>query len=108
MTLTSQELQAGISRRALATLRESSHKSISEIVSAFTVTRVIDTPMRMLDVLESKADGAMCLRYTEYQGDRAHVWAVPLNYHEAHQLSNVLRDLEPPEENHNGNGKAKR
>jgi hypothetical protein len=104
--LTSAEQTAGISRKALATLAGTNgRKTVSEIISGFRATRVIDSPMRMLDVLESNL-GDVILRCTEYTNLRADVTVVHLDYHEARALASVLRDLEPPDEPKNGKGRA--
>lgn len=104
-SLTTAEQTAGISRRALETIRNNGHKTASEVISGFRCTRVIDSPMRMLDVLEA-ADGTMWLRDTEYKDSRVSVTHLHLNYHEAYALATVLRDLEPPEEPKNGKASA--
>ena len=96
--LSTAEVTAGVSRKALDTLRaQSQRKTLSAIVSAYRSTRVIDTPMLLLDVLESNS-GDVMLRSTEYLGERVSVVHIHLEYHQAHALASVLRDLEPPEE----------
>lgn len=81
------------------------HKTVSEIISGFRATRVIDSPMRMLDVLESNL-GDVLLRATEYTDARAVVTIMHFDYHEAHALASVLRELEPPDEPKKGNSRA--
>ena len=104
--LTTAEQTAGISRKALAALAGTNgRKTVSEIISGFRATRVIDSPMRTLDVLESNL-GDVMLRCTEYINLRADVTIVHLDYHEAHALAGVLRDLEPPDEPKNGKSHA--
>ena len=105
-SLTTAEQTAGISRKALATLAGTNgRKTISEIISACRATHVLDTPMRLLDVLEY-GDGSIWLRDTDYSEARASVARIHLDYHEAHALASVLRDLEPPDEPKNGKGRA--
>jgi len=96
--MTPQELNAGISRGALEIQqRRLRQKTVSEIISGYRSTRVIDTPMRLLDVLESN-EGEVILRSTEYTGDRVAVTRMHLSYAEAQSLCSILRDLEPAEE----------
>jgi hypothetical protein len=106
-TLSQAEQTAGISRRALETLAgRNGRKTVSEIISGFRATRVIDSPMRMLDVLESNL-GDVLLRATEYTDTRAVVTIMHFDYHEAHALASVLRELEPPDESpKKGSGRA--
>lgn len=104
-TISQSEMNAGISRRALESLNGNGKrpKTISEILCGFRVTRVIDSPMRMLDVLEKQGEGGgLFLRNTDYLGTKAEVIQIHLDYHEAQSLSSALRDLEPPEEKTNG------
>jgi len=93
------ERNAHISTKALETLQRRNN-SVSEILSAhFRCTRVIDTPMRMLEVVEHKHEGTMFLRYTEWRGaGKVFAHIIPLDYHEAQALASTLRELEQPPE----------
>jgi len=95
--LTAQEMNAGISRRALDTIRSNGNKRAStEIISAYRATSVIDTPMRKLEILETE-DGTVILRNTEYTGRGCGV-SVGLihmaSYTESQALSRALDRLE--------------
>ena len=96
------------SRRALEKITaRNSCRTVSEIISAFTSTRVIDTPMRTVEVLESNS-GEIILRCTEYTGARADVTLIHFDYHEAYALGSVLRNLEAPDDESpkKGNGRV--
>jgi hypothetical protein len=92
--ITQAEANAGISRRALgAKLRKT---STEETISGFKCTAVIDTPMRKLEVLESIHDGRVQVRNTEFNGIKADVELIHMEYHEAQALADVLRSLDAP------------
>jgi len=98
MSLSEAELTAGVSHRALETLRaRDNRKTTTQIITAYDATAVIDTPMRKLEVLQSHS-GQVILRNTEYVGARADVEHIFLAYAHAQSLASVLRDLEPPAE----------
>jgi len=111
--MTPQEAKAGITRSALATMHRLAQRStvsdVERIVSGYRAHRVVDTPMRLLEVLEVLSeDGRLLLRCTTYRPDQhADVAGFTLDYHEAQSLASVLRELEPPAEPEKGNGKAR-
>lgn len=98
--MTPKEERAGITRKALEVLHRQPHKTvqeISEVISGFRATRIVDTPMRIVDVLESIADGRVILRETTW-GKRVEMYGFSLAYHEARALGVALQELEPPPE----------
>jgi hypothetical protein len=113
--LTRQEETAGISRKALETLNRLNAtpntngngkgsaavkrtRSVAEIISGCIANRVIDTPMRQVDILERVNHGDIVIRDTAFEMHRATVTSIFLSYHEAAALSKVLADLEPRQE----------
>jgi hypothetical protein len=115
--LTRQEETAGISRKALETLNRLNAtpntngngngkgsaavkrtRTVAEIISGCIANRVIDTPMRQVDILERVNHGDIVIRDTAFEMHRATVTSVFLSYHEAAALSKVLADLEPRQE----------
>lgn len=103
--LTREEQTAGISRKALDLMQHAKPtngngrpRSLSEIMSGYICTRVIDTPMRQIDVLES-VHGWVILRDTQYKSEiNANVTAIVLDYHQALALAGILSGLSPREE----------
>lgn len=101
--LSKQELNAGVSRRALETLNRTNgngngnhhatHQPTTDVISAARKTPVIDTPYRELSILEMNS-GRVMIRYTEWTESRAFVVNIPLDYHEAAALSSGLDHLE--------------
>jgi len=97
--LSTQEMNAGISRLALATklAGDGRPKTIAQIISGYKMTRVIDTPMRQIDVLETNS-GLVVIRDTQHHGAKVVVSNIHLHYAEAHALAAVLDRLEPDDE----------
>ena len=98
--LTDKDLNAGISRSALDVLQKqngngksSGRQTGQQIIAAYRATRVIDTPMRLLDVLESQ-DGRIIVRDTSFYNMRADVTQIFLDPHEAIALAAVIEHLE--------------
>ena len=113
-SLSPQECTAGISRKALETIKQqggngdSPHKPAppakptQDFISLYRETSVIDTPMRKLAVLETR-DADIIVRNVEFIGTRADCSLVHLEPEQAHALAAVLMALEnkaagdPPE-----------
>lgn len=110
--MTPQEQAAGVTRKALETIRRKAMRStvsdVASTISGFRAHRVVDTPMRLIEVLESVSSGRLLLRCTTYNDQhRADVAGFSIDYHEAQALASVLVELEPPAETpSNGKGRA--
>lgn len=97
--LSTAECTAGISRRALETMKRGSvapqqRRSIGE---GTTETLIIDTPYRKLALLET-SDGKVFLRDVSFIGHRADVSLIHLEREQAHATAKVLEAIEtnPP------------
>ena len=111
MSQSPQSSNAGINPSLISSLAKpitrKTSTDIMSIISGYRATSVIDTPMRRLDVLEKVSEGTLLLRDTDYLGEKADIRHIHLEYAQAQALAAVLRDLQPPEEPANGNGKAR-
>lgn len=100
--LSTQEVTAGISRSALATLkkngnRDTPHAQAAEpekiVGDGCRETVVIDTPYRRLSVLETR-DSYFILRDVSFVGSKADVSLIHLEPEQAYALTAVLTRLE--------------
>ena len=122
--LTTAEQAAGISRAALDVMKRKNGKRSNKIDASTSGSNKIDqpsllrfigdgttelpiiqTPYRRLSVLESH-DHMVIIRDACFVGSKCDVSLIHLDYHEAHALAGVLRDLEPPDEPKNGKSHA--
>jgi hypothetical protein len=90
--LSEAETTAGISKRALESLRkngtngDSPHPTRAEVISGVRETRIIDEPYRKLSLLETR-DGDVILRNVEFVGNKAHLSLVHLEYEQSLTLA---------------------
>jgi hypothetical protein len=80
------------------------HRKVTtdEYVSGHRAIAVIDTPMRKLEVIESRMEtrsgGFVFIRDTAYDREKAGLSFIYLSYHEAEALAAVLGNLQPADE----------
>ena len=107
--LSPQECTAGISRRALASLKSNGSngngdnhppqlpeapQAVRSISDGTTEIPVIQTPYRRLSVLEKFTDGTVLIRDAEFIGNKCDVHLIHLEYEQAHKLATILSSLQ--------------
>lgn len=94
MSLSPQECTAGISFRALETLRKNGngHALPAFVGDGTKETTVVDTPYRRLSILESRT-GEISLRDVSFVGAKADVELIHLEREQAQTLVSVLRRM---------------
>ena len=91
-TLSTAEATAGISQKALATLKgngDSPHPTLAERIAGVQETRIISEPYRQLSVLETR-DGDLVLRNVEFVGSKADVQLIHLAYEQSRTLAQKI------------------